>query len=205
MKSRVTTRYGDSGNSRSLGGDVVPKNHPIMECTGAVDSVRAHAALLRLRILEAQPPEHARIADFLHWVLHCTFLVGTECSDPAGKHPEYRKQTIGPEHLRRIETEQAALESALDLPKAFIVSASNPLAAEADLTATVVRTLERRLLDLKAAVPEFEIKDLAPFTNRLSDYFFVLARHLDQGRHQAVDYGCLERGPASGLNGQATD
>jgi cob(I)alamin adenosyltransferase len=187
----VTTKRGDAGTTRTLGGDTVSKSHLVIECTGAVDALRAQTALLRLHVLE-QRPEDERTAPFLFWLLHVYFAAGAAISDFRNRHPEYRKSDIGPGHVARIETEQARLEATLNLPKAFIVSASSTLAAEADLTATYVRTLERDLVRLREEEPEFDCAHLLAFLNRLSDYFFILGRHLEDGHHQAVDYGLLD-------------
>jgi cob(I)alamin adenosyltransferase len=182
MASHVTTKKGDDGTSRALSGEVLPKCHPVMECTGAVDSLRAQIALLRLTI-----------AELLNWMLHCLFLMGTEVNDPENTHPEYRQDTIGPRHLTRLEAAQSQLEAGLQLPRAFIVAASNVPAAQADLTATIARVLERRIVALKQETAAFDTAHLLPFINRLSDFFFVLARHLEQGDHRPVDYNVLRQ------------
>ena len=78
------------------------------------------------------------------------------------------------------------------LSQVVIVSAATKLAAQADLTATVARTFERSLVRLKEAVPAFEADHILPFANRLSDYFWILARYLDEGTHQTVDYSLLD-------------
>ncbi|HNR32743.1 MAG TPA: ATP:cob(I)alamin adenosyltransferase [Candidatus Hydrogenedentes bacterium] len=192
MKSRVTTKQGDDGTSRTLAGEVLPKSHVLFECCGWIDSLRAHTALLRLELIEQQPEEFEDLSQFLLWVMHAYFLIGTACNDPLRTHPEYRKGEIGPDHLRRLEEEQERLEASLRLPKAFVVSATNRPAALADLTATVARALERQVVRLKEAEPGFEAAHILAFVNRLSDYFYVLARYLEEGRHHAVNYGVLE-------------
>jgi len=192
MRSQVTTKTGDDGSTRILAGDRVPKDDPIVEATGALDSLRAELALLRLEILEndgggAHEPEAA----FLWWLLHACFLIGAEVSDPLKKHPKWRQGEIGPKHLAHLEEEQARVEALTPLPRSFIVSAANRAAARADLAATTARTFERRLVTLKRAVPEFPADHLLRFTNRLSDYLFMLARRLDGDTHLPVDYAVL--------------
>ena len=186
--SQVTTKNGDKGTTATLAGDVLPKGHPVLECTGWVDSLRAQTAYVRLLILEKKSRDHAEVADFLLWLLHVYFLMGTAVNDPLNKHPEYRKGEIGTEHLERLEAEQRRLEEHLQLPKSFIVSASNVVSAQLDITATSARTLERNLVRLKETVPEFEATELLSFCNRLSDYLYVLARYLEEGHHLVVDY-----------------
>jgi cob(I)alamin adenosyltransferase len=188
MRSKVTTKKGDQGTTRLLSGETVSKAHPIVECTGQVDKVRAHIALLRHQILTGQAPGAETHADFLFWVLHCCFLMGTEVNDPRCTHPEYRKGEIGAAHLQKLETQQEQLESNLEMPREFIVSAANLLSAQADVCATLVRDLERALVRLKESIPEFKAELLLAFTNRLSDYCFILARTLDDDDFTVVDY-----------------
>ncbi len=192
MKSRVTTKQGDSGKSRTLGGEVLEKSHAIFECCGWLDSLRAYTAILRLDMAEQQPEEYDELNRCLLWLIHCFFLMGAACNDPANKHPEYRKGDIGPAHVAKLEDEQERLETVLHLPKAFIASATNRLAAQADYAATMARTFERHLVRLKEVEPAFDAVSMLAFANRLSDYFYVLARYLEEDRHHVVDYRILE-------------
>ena len=110
MRSQVTTKQGDKGETTALSGDAYPKSHPIMECVGTLDELRAHTALVRLRLLEEKPKDCDRLADFLLWLLHAYFLIGPACSDPLRKHPEYRERDIVPGDLEKLEAEQRWLE-----------------------------------------------------------------------------------------------
>ena len=188
MKSRLTTGRGDGGETTALSGDSLSKGHGAIECVGALDEVRAHTALLRLLLVEDDAAKHGGTAEFLLWLLHVYFVLGTECSDPARKHPEYRKAELTQGHLDRLEGEQLRIEAEVSLPEGFVVGATCRLSAEADLTCTVARRFERSLVRLSEATPEFEAGLFLAFVNRLSDYLFILARQLEQGRHLAVDY-----------------
>lgn len=191
MKSQVTTKKGDLGTSRTLAGEIVSKHHPIMECVGCLDELRAQTALLRLQILELAPQDAEQHAAALLWLLHAYFSIGATCSDPQNAHPEYRKADLQTRHVERLEAEQLRLESVTRLPKAFIVSAANALAAQADIVCTVARRLERQMSALRAAEPAFDAPATFAFVNRLSDYFFILARQLEGNAHHTVDYGQL--------------
>jgi cob(I)alamin adenosyltransferase len=193
MKSQVTTGKGDGGETRILGGEVLPKSHPVLECTGSLDTLRAHLALLRLEAIKAG---HDDLGGVLLWVIHSCFLMGTAINDPKRRHPEYRIEDISEKHLRYLEAEQARLEAETPLPRAFIAAAACPAAAWADLTATVARTLERNLVRLKEAEPDFEAEAILAYVNRLSDFLFIAARRLEEGRHQTVDYSVLDITPA---------
>lgn len=191
MASPVTTKRGDSGTTLTLGGQRLPKSHPILEATGRLDALRAQTALLRLEVLARGDATQREIADPLFWLLHCYFLIGTAVNDPECVHPEYRQADLGLAHLQELESIQTALESRISLPKSFIVSASNVLAGQADVTATVARDLERAMVRLKETVPAFDAEQILAFVNRLSDFFYIVARFLEGGQHIPVDYSVL--------------
>ena len=191
MVSPVTTKRGDTGTTLILGGQRLPKSHPILEATGKLDSLRAHTALLRLQIMEQGDEAQREVLEPLFWLLHTCFLIGTQVNDPECAHPEYRVADLGPMHLEKLETIQTALEAQITLPKSFI--ASNLLSAQADITATVARELERALVQLSETVPAFEAALILAFVNRLSDFFYIVARFLEKGMHQPVDYSVLDR------------
>jgi cob(I)alamin adenosyltransferase len=191
MKSNVTTGKGDAGKTTALDGSAFEKSHPMMEAVGTLDALRAQTAQLRLQLQEQYPGELIEI-NFLLFLLHTYFLIGTTISDPYIRKPEWRRGEVTKAHLDRLEEEQQRLESGLNLPHSFIVSATNTVAAQADITASAARTFERRLVAFCLSMPDVHIPVCMAFTNRLSDYFFVLARHLERGHHQPVNYGLLE-------------
>ena len=191
MKSLVTTKKGDSGTTSTLDGAFLRKDHPLLEALGALDTLRAQTALLRAQLQEHRP-EAAREIEFLWFLLHTCFLLGSALADPHTRKPEWHPVRLEREHLESLEAEQARLEACLRLPRAFIVCASNSLAAQADLTASSVRAFERRLVAFQQMAPEFNDPVYTAYVNRLSDYFFILARFLEDGIHHAVDYAKAE-------------
>ena len=192
MKSQITTKRGDGGESTALSGDDYSKGHVLMECVGTVDELRAHLALTRLLVLEERPEGHEATADMLRWLLHACFAIGASCSDPLNRRPQFHDTAIGPKHIQRLEIDQARIEEQVTLPRAFVVSASSRVSAQLDVTCTVARRFERTVVRLKEHFPDFDAADILVFVNRLSDYLFMLARHMDGGRFDTVDYGLLK-------------
>ena len=157
-----------------------------------MDAVRARTAALRLSVLDSGREDADSIGEFLFWLLHAYFLIGSHTNDPNNKHPEYRNRDLDETHLERLESFQAALEKDVRLPEFFIAGASAPLAADCDILCTEVRRLERSIVALKETVPDFDTSVILPFVNRLSDTLFMLARKLEDGDFQAVDYNVLD-------------
>ena len=191
MKSFVTTKNGDGGTTRLISGEIVPKDHAAVVCTGVLDGLRADLALLRIDVLESGRADAEELGGFLFWLLHTCFLIGTEVNDPKRLHPEYRIEEVGEKHLSKLEAHQAGIEAGLNIPRQFIVSATNRLAAATDCCATRTRDFERAIVALHREEPQFQAADLLRFVNRLSDYLVVLARHFEDGNHRPVDYSVL--------------
>ena len=189
-RSQVTSKRGDKGETTTLGGDDVSKAHPVIECCGCVDELRAYLALVLQQTL-AQRPDDFESAEFLLWLLHCCFAIGSQCSDPRNAHPEYRNADIAKAHLRKLEAFQQKIEDEVDLPKLFVVSASNELAARVDIATTIARRLERAIVRVKEIEPTFDCPTMLAFVNRLSDTLYMLARRFDDGKLHTVDYTLL--------------
>lgn len=187
MDSHVTTKNGDSGRTQALDGSVLSKDHIMIETVGTLDLLRTQTSLLRVSLQEQRKEQQEEI-EFLLFLLHAYFIIGSAISDPGNAKRQWRQGEITRVHLEKLEKEQARLESSLHLPHSFIVCASNRLAAQADVTTAWARTFERRLVAYMRAEPLFDATILLPFVNRLSDYFFILARYLEEGRHCPVDY-----------------
>ena len=195
-RSQVTTKKGDRGPTVTIAGVEYPKSHPILECCGQIDALRSYTALCRIEVLASKRPDAEHIGEFLRWVLHIYFLLGSQCNDPENRKPEYRKIDVSQEHLAKLEAFQAGLERDVKLPRQFILSASNPLSARIDYACTLVRHAERAAVRLKETVPAFKSEHILAFLNRLSDTLFMLARYLDGGNYLTVDYGAIDaKGP----------
>jgi cob(I)alamin adenosyltransferase len=157
-----------------------------------VDTVRAGAALLRLKVLASDRSDAEETAAFLMWLIHTLFLIGSHCSDPRNKHPEYRNRDLSKGFLDKLDAYQEGLEAHVKLPKYFISFAANELAARTDVLCTDVRRLERSIVALKESEAAFDTAVILAFVNRLSDTLFMLARSFEDGEHTAVDYGILD-------------
>ena len=175
-----------------MSGDRFSKAHIIFETCGTIDAVRARLAQLRLAISSSKLDEANEVAEFLMWLIHTCFLIGSHCNDPQNKHPEYRNREFDKTFLEKLDAFQAELESHVTLPKNFIATASNDLAASTDVLCTEVRRLERRIVALNEHEPAFDPAHILPFVNRLSDTLFMLARSFEDGKHIPVDYGILD-------------
>ena len=179
-KSNVYTRTGDAGTTAIVGGHRVWKTDVRIEAYGTIDELNAYVGLLIAYVLNSSSRE------FLHKVQTDLFTIGSYLATDTSKN-EVRPQSV----VRKAMVD--AIEKRIDeidgkLPKLglFVLPAGARSACLAHVCRTVCRRAERCILHLAGEVT-IDPNVLA-YINRLSDYFFVLARKLnvDEGKPEVV-------------------
>lgn len=175
MATKIYTKTGDDGTTGLFGGARLPKHHIRIEAYGTVDELNSVIGWLMTFIREKDS------YDLLLNIQSRLFTVGSNlASDPD-------KEMITPD---LVDNDIEALEKAIDamqsdLPelKHFILPGGSASVSAAHLARTVCRRAERRCvaLALDSAVEPYIIL----YLNRMSDYFFVLARWL--GHQEGIE------------------
>lgn len=164
--SKIYTRTGDAGTTGLGDGSRVDKDHPRVEAFGTVDELNSQIGLL---LTEIDPA--SEVAGDLTAIQHDLFDLGGELSIPGHR-------SLEPGQVERLETRLDALNADLPYLKEFILPGGCRAAALAHVARTVCRRAERRLYSLSH---DETINPAAlQYLNRLSDYLFVLARHLNR-------------------------
>jgi cob(I)alamin adenosyltransferase len=93
----------------------------------------------------------------------------------AWKLPAMDSRLVG-----RLEEEMDRMDAALEPLRNFILSGGHPASAMAQVARTICRRAERTVVSLKVAMPDqaTRLEPVVVTLNRLSDYFFVLAREI---------------------------
>jgi cob(I)alamin adenosyltransferase len=117
---------------------------------------------------EALPDE---LRATLERIQHELFDLGGELCIPGHR----RMQAA---HVTALERELDAMNRPLAPLKEFILPGGTRAAAQAHLARCVCRRAERRLMTLHRAEPV--AAEALQYLNRLSDFLFVLARHLNR-------------------------
>ena len=168
---KIYTRTGDDGSTSLSGGKRVSKHSIRVEAYGSVDELISWIGLLR------DHKENLVRKDILIYIQSQLMA----CAAALSSDPENTKtKTFLPDIscLSRVEQEIDEMEKELKPLGNFILPGGNELVSYCHITRCVCRRAERTVLRLHDAEESPEIVN--KFLNRLSDYFFVLARKISQ-------------------------
>ena len=160
--SRVTTRQGDKGETRLADGTKFAKTEPIFAAMGDVDELNSHLGMLICEIGDG-PAADPDLPRLLREVQQQLFDLGAHLAT-LGQVP-----APGP---GRIESSTTAMNAALPPLAEFVLPGGSRAASLAHICRAVCRRAERSLWRARQ-------DDGARYLNRLSDFFFVLARALN--------------------------
>lgn len=166
---KIYTKTGDKGQTSLVGGQRVSKCCDRLDSYGTVDELNSHIGVL------ISLTGNDINKQFLIGVQKTLFVVGGYlATDKSGKCicPDC---IITNEMITIIENEIDRIDALLPPLNHFILPGGSTTASYAHVCRTVCRRAERcilRLTENNIAVDENVIK----YMNRLSDYFFVLAR-----------------------------
>jgi cob(I)alamin adenosyltransferase len=164
---KIYTKTGDSGETSLVTGTRVKKNNNRLEAYGTIDELNSFIGLIRSGDIDQHTTE------ILIWIQDKLFIIGSNLSKDFEvldlKIPE-----ITEDFVAVLESEMDMMLEMLPPLQHFILPGGNTLVSHCHIARTICRRAERRIVQLsdETNVPEIIIK----FINRLSDYFFVLAR-----------------------------
>ena len=181
--NRIYTRTGDDGTTGLVTGERRPKYDLRIEAFGTVDETNACIGLARLHTRHDE-----EVDGMLGRIQNDLFDLGADLATPEGS-PARRG-----EHLRVIDAQTERLEREIDqlnahLPplKSFILPGGTDAAAALHLARTVCRRAERLVVALNNKPGEAVSSAAIRYLNRLSDFLFVVARHMnDRGTRDVL-------------------
>ena len=171
----VYTRRGDRGHTALATGMRVSKDDALVCAYGTVDELNACVGLLHDRLQAEQGNKWQTPVAALRRIQHELFNLGTEVAALPRLQARLRSLTVA--DTQRLETEIDTFSASLPALRNFILPRGHVLVSQAHVCRTVCRRAERELCALlqKEHQPRPE---LISYLNRLSDWFFTLARHL---------------------------
>jgi cob(I)alamin adenosyltransferase len=175
--NKIYTRTGDKGDTALGNGERVAKFDGRVTAYGTVDELNATVGMARLHADE-------QIGVALALIQNDLFDLGADlCRPDMAKDAEagYPVLRMVDAQVDRLEREIDALNDKLEPLRSFILPGGSALSAHLHLCRTVARRAERLTVEL-ASIEQVNTAAVR-YLNRLSDWFFVVARVAnDDGR-----------------------
>ena len=182
-KSIIYTKTGDKGSTSLVGGKRVQKTHIRLESYGTIDELNSYIGWLNCEM-----KEHAH-HDFLLFLQHKLFTVGSYLATETESKKPHAASIITGDDIARIEAQIDEIDASLPRLNRFILPGGNEAASRAHICRSVARRAERIVYRV---ADDFPVADeVLIFLNRLSDYFFVLAREESNKTSEEI---CWEQG-----------
>lgn len=170
---KVYTRTGDKGDTSLFSGDRVQKTDARIQMLGEIDMLNSQigvlVSLLEVKELMKYVPELKSIQELL-------FLSGSEIANPKLKVKSYYDFSNATQNL---ENQIDKMTVNLEELRNFILPGGDLTASHSHICRTFARSSERKFIEFRNQVKTSN-SSFGVFLNRLSDYFFVLARQLNK-------------------------
>lgn len=163
---KIYTRKGDAGTTSLIGGTQVAKFHYRIAAYGSADELNAQVGVARDAI------EDPHIREFLYTIQNNLFIIGSVLASD-GKN-QMQLPEIGEQEIEKLEQEIDEIEQELPPLRNFILPGGHALISACHVARTVCRRTERKTVQLNENERVNPL--IITYLNRLSDYFFVLAR-----------------------------
>lgn len=172
--TKVYTRQGDQGKTGLADGCRIGKDNILIEAIGSVDELNAWIGYIATDI--DQDPDWQTLMQALQRVQNELFNLGAQLAVPK---PARRSNTpaIHTADIERLENEIDDFNALLPTLKSFILPGGEASSAKLHIARTVCRRAERVLVALTRVNADLVGNEIA-YLNRLSDWLFVLARHV---------------------------
>jgi len=179
----IVTKTGDKGQTGLFGGKRISKANARMHAVGSVDELNAFIGM----VIAEDPEFREHLHEHLTRVQQVLFRLGADLATPMDSNAQVPR--MEEKHVQEVDGWIAGLESRLPVQRTFILPGGSIIAAHLHLARTVCRRAERWIVDLS------ESEQINPqtvmYTNRLSDFLFLLARAANEVSgtgEQAVTY-----------------
>jgi cob(I)alamin adenosyltransferase len=159
------TRRGDQGETSLFGPKRVQKDSPRVEAYGTIDELNSV-----IGVAISSSKDRSVVAP-LKELQKLLFVAGADAASESGS----KVPRISAEDTSNLEKMTDELVAKLPALKNFILPGGTPTGATLQLSRSVCRRAERRILS--ASKNEELNPELIPFFNRLSTYLFNLARY----------------------------
>ena len=168
LEMKVYTRTGDDGTTSLFSGKRVPKHDLRITSYGTIDELNSWVGAIRDQADQETKKELIVIQNDL-------MTIGAQLANDKG---ELTIPKIDQNHVEVLEKSIDRITDELPPLKNFVIPGGHPQVSNTHLARCVCRRAERHIAELKQVTPV--TPEIIIYINRLSDYFFTLARKFAQ-------------------------
>lgn len=171
MAFKIYTKTGDKGSTSLIGGVRVPKNHIRIESYGTVDELNSYLGMV------GDMANDALISEWIREIQDRLFTVGSVLATNPDKEVKMKLPDVHDADVIFLEQKIDEMNESLPEMRSFILPGGNLAASTTHVARCVCRRAERICVAMQQEdeyVPELIVQ----YLNRLSDFLFVLARHI---------------------------
>lgn len=169
---QIYTRTGDKGYTRIVGGIQLAKDEARVVAYGTVDELNSIVGIIA-SLDETTPPLRSELMQIQQYLFDC----GNDLATPHGKNP-YR---VTKDLTLWLESRIDAYAGIPPVVESFILPGGTTLASTLHFARTVARRAEREIVTFQWTNDMND--EVLKFLNRLSDYFFAIARVVNAQAH----------------------
>ena len=170
MAPKIYTKTGDKGTTSLLGGSKLPKSHHRIDAYGNVDELNSFIGLLADE-LTTSPSIRTQLLSIQHNLFTIGSALATETGFQGFALPE-----VAVDEIHNLEKWIDDMEAEVSELRNFILPGGHKTVSLCHVCRTVCRRAERGISVLGDEGDQ--LTQVFPYMNRLSDYFFVLARKI---------------------------
>ena len=169
----IYTRTGDDGTTVLFGGKRVKKNHILLECIGVLDELNS-----AIGVVLSYPASTWKRHEFEE-IQSDIFTVSSILSGRVYSTDQIKKRTAA------LEKQIDAMESLTAPLSSFIHPGGSPAGSFSHFVRSVSRRAERTIVSFTetankdSKISRGDVSDIMRYLNRLSDYFYMLARFIN--------------------------
>ena len=166
----LSTKQGDGGQTRLVGGIRVSKSHLRVEAGGTLDELNSVMGFARSICQDAE------ICDRIKTIQRELFLLGTSLATPRGNNPPPSQITA--DKVEALTAQVNEIETLEGILFDWSLPGEHPVSAAFDMARTVCRRAERQIVRLTEVEGEID-PNIIPYLNRLSDLLWLVARWVE--------------------------
>ena len=179
---KIYTKKGDAGYTTNILGEKYLKSDDFMELQGSIDEINAHVGVLRSKTSNLAEEEMTYVDSLLKTVQYNLYQTGVELSS------NFTKLIITEDDLKHLEESIDKMTAVMPILKNFLYYSGVEEAVYCHVVRTVTRRTERVFVRFNENRGGEEYSFSYKYINRLSDFFFTLARYINFlcGREEEV-------------------